>query len=612
MNPIISSFTFNCRKCTIPCKILKGHKKGVKYQPGHVFEEGDMGGKWCAVHVDGQWRFIDIHWASEAIVGHKKEEWQLVEADGNAVDSDTGGSGGQLSYSIREFYFFTDPDVLIYNHFPNQPEWQLLQTYRTIDEFESMPFVKQGFFTLGMTFQKSSNHCFIKSRTGEVELRFTLPEEKANELKFTNNFYKNRKNTIIKKTKSLDRCVLQNKTSNELTYTIRFQSIGRYKLEIICDYSDILEYIFECTKIKKDLQPLPDNPQIGWGPDNDAATRVGLEATTHKDGIIKTNDGIVEIRFYKSESMSFLQNLRHNDLDEWLLKRHAIIHIEENIMILTVRLPKKGEYALKLFADENGEKDDMTNVCNYLLQCANESVESLPYPKLHNGLLGKGPLSEQLEVNPISHKDGKIETKDGRLKVVFSCPSDIILLSELHNATTDRRITADQMKRGVHEKEERVTFDMKLKSHGEYGLNVYAIQESEPDRLYHVFTYLIEYIPDKENPKQKQQQKRKPTPDVSTTVETTTEDEYEISYSKGMFPLVAELQNKDALGSPPTEKLASQPGKHKEVFKVKLPQPGDYKLDIYEARKNGALVHVHSVNIIRKEPQPETSYVEVS
>ena len=43
--------------------------------------------QWNAVYVDGQWRLLDVFWASTCLVGRHSADWALLDSDGELVDS---------------------------------------------------------------------------------------------------------------------------------------------------------------------------------------------------------------------------------------------------------------------------------------------------------------------------------------------------------------------------------------------------------------------------------------------------------------------------------------------------------------------------------------------
>jgi transglutaminase/protease-like cytokinesis protein 3 len=49
-------------------------------------------------------------------------------------------------------FFITDPEDHIYQHFPDDPKWQLLECPITLTEFINLPIVKSPFFNYGLKF----------------------------------------------------------------------------------------------------------------------------------------------------------------------------------------------------------------------------------------------------------------------------------------------------------------------------------------------------------------------------------------------------------------------------------------------------------------------------
>jgi len=43
--------------------------------------------QWNAVYVDGEWRLLDVFWASTCLVGRHSADWALLDSDGELVDS---------------------------------------------------------------------------------------------------------------------------------------------------------------------------------------------------------------------------------------------------------------------------------------------------------------------------------------------------------------------------------------------------------------------------------------------------------------------------------------------------------------------------------------------
>ena len=55
-------------------------------------------------------------------------------------------------YEYDDHYFLTDPKEFIYEFYPLQPEWQLLNNTITLSQFEDLPFVRSLFFRYQLSF----------------------------------------------------------------------------------------------------------------------------------------------------------------------------------------------------------------------------------------------------------------------------------------------------------------------------------------------------------------------------------------------------------------------------------------------------------------------------
>ncbi len=741
-----------CRCVGIPCYVVSGINKNAAYQVGEKIIEEDLEAVWNAVLIDSEWRLVDVFWASVCLVGNRSSEWTVMDVDGKLVMDRAEGEvkEGQTEHYINEFFFLTDPDQLIYTHFPEEPVWQLLDDPISLETFESQVYIRERFFELGMSLaERSHKECLLRTVDGEVDIYFDIPKDASHNIKYRYQLHKQSKKGTDGSMQyyPLNRYVLYQKTPSFVIYQARFPLEGRFKIDIFGmdktrdDSPDLVCcYVIDCRKAKDPCEPLPDEPEIGWGP-GEEALKVGMVATTHEAGVIETDDGKVEIRFGMRNAMSILQNLKHNELDDWLLKRHAAIRFEEDEMIIEIRLPKEGEYALKLFAQQDGFEGDLPNVCNYLIRCNKEGVQPTPFPKLHEGILGRGPLEDKLGIKSLNDYDnGVIDTEDGKLKLRFKHGEDIELVAELHHTDEDRKLMADEVKK--YNKRGITSFNMNLPEKGEYGVNVFARKKADDKRLYHVHTYLVNV--NEGHAKEEQQTRdttedkriangvgpRSPTrtttqspaihppshdstetpvihPPSRTSTETpathppsrpgtqtpasqpstrgnvqtpgirpptrantqtpgsrpstrgtsqtptgrgtsgqrsklgklrnknragrrklegeelfeekdeefeeegeeeltliqlaTAKDELQVKLPARKNPLLVELRKKNAIEAPEQGQISSSINEYDEIFKVKLPDYGEYRMDIYEQQENGGLLHVVSYEIERDE-----------
>lgn len=103
-----------CDELKIKCLVVTGPVKE------RFIEEGKLGEHaWNAVEIHGKWHLLDCTW------GCMKDDKK------NEVDSS--------EYTMNEFYFLTPPELLILNHFTKDPDFQLLKTPKTYEQFVKDP-----------------------------------------------------------------------------------------------------------------------------------------------------------------------------------------------------------------------------------------------------------------------------------------------------------------------------------------------------------------------------------------------------------------------------------------------------------------------------------------
>lgn len=102
---------------------LAGHSKGFSYRPG---EKVATNHAWNAVKIDGAWHLLDATWGA------------------GYVDAKEG-----FVKELDEHYFLTPPDHFVFNHFPEDPRWQLLDPPVPKETYAAWPRLEVGLFRTG-------------------------------------------------------------------------------------------------------------------------------------------------------------------------------------------------------------------------------------------------------------------------------------------------------------------------------------------------------------------------------------------------------------------------------------------------------------------------------
>ena len=82
-------------------KIIRGVSKSVGYRPGMTLQDGRFRNSWAAVHIEGEWRFVDSHWGARHVINSRMSGELL--------------SSGGFCYELDEFFFLTGEVTQIYS-----------------------------------------------------------------------------------------------------------------------------------------------------------------------------------------------------------------------------------------------------------------------------------------------------------------------------------------------------------------------------------------------------------------------------------------------------------------------------------------------------------------
>ncbi|MEN6355530.1 MAG: transglutaminase domain-containing protein [Armatimonadota bacterium] len=118
-------FNALAKRAGVESVTIDGCSRGRDYQVGSTFTRNDH--SWNAVKIDGSWRLLDCIWGAGYIDGDRK-----------------------FVRKPRDYYFLTDPTAFVYDHFPQNPSWQLLDKPITKSEFESLVYIRPAFFSYNL------------------------------------------------------------------------------------------------------------------------------------------------------------------------------------------------------------------------------------------------------------------------------------------------------------------------------------------------------------------------------------------------------------------------------------------------------------------------------
>lgn len=128
--------------------IIIGHAKGSEYG---LEDTNDANHAWNATKINDSWYLVDPTWGAGTI------------------------NGAAFNPEFNPFYFAPDPSHMVYSHFPEVAEWQLLAQPIQKEAFEQAPMLSSRFFNQGLELISPSTYLIDAPQANHIVLK--VPEE---------------------------------------------------------------------------------------------------------------------------------------------------------------------------------------------------------------------------------------------------------------------------------------------------------------------------------------------------------------------------------------------------------------------------------------------------
>lgn len=367
-----------CSYAGLHCEVVLGYSKGAGYKPGMRMDGQAFRNSWTVVNIDGSWRLVNCTWAARHVTGHKDK---LPE----------------IYHKYDEFYFLTDPEDHIYQHYPDEPSWQLLEIPLPFSEFVALPVVKSPFFNYGLRFY-SNYGATLSTNTGMVEVRLLIPKI----LGFGSMLEPVHR--APSEPRQIEGRTLLRLVNNEAIFTVALPAPGLYYFSIYTgDYwrSECLEsacsFLINCPEMPGSTSPpYPPVPFFGPTPVMEA---LGIQPSSHADPLVVCNSDMIEINFYLTQKDTRLTHtFQYFDVSD-----SSISDIDRFVFLRSrsdaganylVRCPKEGFFIFSLYAadmggNKTGEGGDKQSggstsldcAFRYLIICQEPSANVAMFPK---------------------------------------------------------------------------------------------------------------------------------------------------------------------------------------------------------------------------------------
>uniref|UniRef100_A0A3B1JMY2 Transglutaminase-like domain-containing protein n=1 Tax=Astyanax mexicanus TaxID=7994 RepID=A0A3B1JMY2_ASTMX len=391
-----------CNVVGIECREVNGYGKGVGYEPGQKCQGTNHA--WNAVNLEGHWHLLDSCWGA-----------------GNCDMSQR-----VFNKCYNEFYFLTDPEEFINDHYPAEEKWQLLERPVNLKEFEKKVTKSAQFYRLGLTLIHPKQ-CSLDTENGEATISMGLSEP-AN-FTYTISQCNGSKKTELSKSRGLLTI-----TKSSMKLRVIPPTAGSFEVELFAraagvtgSYSHLCSFLLKCAK-PKPFEDLPENPSLCWGISPDGYAR-GLRSCEYGGEVIELRSGRFELVLQTARPLRVICSLSHKDLDGTLATRCVASQAEAEKLTCSVLCPYTGYYTLSVYVrDYESGNGNHESAASFLLHCTSNPVnlnELFP-PDLSNKC-GPGLTTTEAGLSQFSHTGAIVTAQQGKCNITFQNQQDISL-----------------------------------------------------------------------------------------------------------------------------------------------------------------------------------------
>lgn len=353
-----SIFQLLCDHAGIPVMKINGHSKGYSYKPGFNFSKDTPSNHaWNAVYVCGEWRFIETTWGAGTV-----------------------GNNKQFKKNFTEFYFLTDPEHFIVDHYPcfdndevESAKWQLLKKPMSLEAFNRR--IKPSRHAREWDIRFKSHKMNVLEMNKTIDIKFHTKSTKLDDVnvKLFDSMGRNKEQYVgIRKQNKIFSVTVTPPSSGEYTLDI-YGSVGADSNTLEC----LITYVIKCQTVDSGICPFPKFDSF-YGPVENWKER-GFQNVGKIPTSITSKNGEVCVPIKVKDGTKVMATLKNSD--DVKLVQYTLLEMDKHLK-LRARLPKKGYYRLIVFSQFNSESS-YTPVVNILVQNLKEPDITSPFPQTY-------------------------------------------------------------------------------------------------------------------------------------------------------------------------------------------------------------------------------------
>jgi hypothetical protein len=479
---------------------------------------------WCQVYVAGDWRLCDQDFGSQLVAGGQRD-WQVIATDMQHFQQQQQQQQQERRqiFMLGEDYFLVDPERFIFDHFPADPQDQLLARAVTEQEFSEMACVNHVYFDWDIVYM-SHPRATITTTSGALQLYFKV---RRRDLSFRYVLFKHT-DSVTRTARDtsggggggggghLNQLVRLENKGDFKCFQICLKNIGLYKLQIFvppawreggvgggtggpkggpkggsADLYMLVQYRIRC------YQPFfghVDNPlmpvglqELGPGA---AWAAQGIQCRQLYGGIITAKEGEAKLQLHRhnNEEMDYMFELELSGSSQ-ALETSTLLETDNEQATLYLRLPQHGTYLLKAYT--GALSDTMcVHTCNFMVECDMKCMRSGLFPRCFNHTVGAVKKSKL--VTPITHSTSYVHVTRSQheLFLQMNKSRDVDILTTLMLCGDDDAQTDVTEYVWTEELEDMVRCFLSFRQAGVYKLAFVSKEESGTYR--EVWRYLLD------------------------------------------------------------------------------------------------------------------------
>ena len=386
-----------CDVVDVECVLINGWAKGYEYKPGESFENTDTNHAWNAIKLEGSWYLLDPTWGA----GRLNQANQFIKEYNN-------------------YYWLVSPYIMIYEHFPNLKNWQLLESPLSMKEYCDMVKVRPKFFEMGLR-MISHNETMIHTSNGKVMIVLFSNKPGIQLLACLHNM---NDRSEAKKSVRVD-----STQADTIRISLLVPHKGSYLLNIFVKeplkdsfaYHDIIEYMIESHESLGG----PEYVFPYFSPNYEKNFSF-ISLVSPELGFIKSPKGEfkVVLRVRKGRKIDIKVHLQDEEGQEVGKKKDSTMcFYRKDIIEILVHVPHAGTFMLSLFAAHSGSTS-YQQIMEFQLESNDKSAA--PFPTFYAGY-------EEMRIELVEPQSGLIECTNGEAITTLRAPEGVEILATLYN-----------------------------------------------------------------------------------------------------------------------------------------------------------------------------------